>query len=306
MGMTPSLEPKRDRRVLRALGLRGLLALALSLQPAWTLAASPMMSIIDGEAMVIDGAERHAGVVGLVVQPQAIVHTGERTAVVRIEWPDGVVADLGPSTRVLIEPPGFGPRDRRLPSLYLLEGWVKLSAGDAGAAPGLLGTTLDVQPVAGSVVVHARGQESFVFAEAGPVQVQDRRAAGPRASLKAGEVFAGPATGKPALSARPTPEQMQKVPKAFRDPLPRRAASLKGRKIEVRALAPPRYEDLRDWLQGEPALRRGFPGRFAALLSDSAFRAAVTAQLSRHAEWTPLIYPDKPPKPAGAASRTGP
>ena len=76
----------------------GLLGLVLALAlPAG--AAPARITIVDGAAVVIDGARRFTATEGLLLGDRALIETGPAAVLLRVEWPDGSAADFGPATR---------------------------------------------------------------------------------------------------------------------------------------------------------------------------------------------------------------
>ena len=271
--------------------------------PGWVKAAA-LVTIVDGEALLLDGNRSVVAVEGLKVADETLVRTTAKTTLLRVEWPDGSVADFGPDTQAMLNPPGFGLRGGRTPSVYLLRGWLKLSAMGSGPAAGLLTPRIDVQPLKGALVVMAVGDETWVFAEGGSATLAERElkpASSP--TLKNGEVYLRTGSGKGAVSPRPSPAQMQRVPRGFRDSLPLRTAALKDKPVQAKAAPPASYADLRDWLVAETALRKTFTKRFAERTKDADFRAGLTQNLAKHPEWEPVLFPERFTKPASAPAR---
>jgi hypothetical protein len=269
--------------------------------PAWLLSAwlallalpalgQPLLTLLDGEARVIENARHLTGVAGLRLAPGTIVDTGAASALVRIEWPDGVVADLGAATRVMVQPPGFTARAGQAPRLYLLRGWLKLASGGRDATAGVVTPTLELLPFSGAAVVDADRRERRVFAESGALELLERPG-GQRVALPAGAMYAD-AEG---VRARPAADWLARVPRAFRDAIPRRAATFAQRDVSASVLPPPTYAAVAEWFTAEPAVRRSFPRRFVSWASDPAFRRELQSHLSAHREWNPVLNPPPPP-----------
>lgn len=262
--------------------------------------AAPTVTIVDGEAVVVDGARALLAAEGQRLGDEALVRTDARTRLLRLEWPDGTAADIGPDTQAMVGPGGLA-RGGKSPVLYLLRGWAKISSPAAAAAGGLIAPRLDVQPFKGTLVVMSAADEAWVFAETGTAVLADREPKAGVATLKAGEVYLRAGAAKGTVSPRPTPAQMQRVPKGFRDALPLRLQTLKDKQPAVRGLAPPTYAELGDWLKAEKPLRRNFTRRFAERVRDPAFRAGLSDHLAVHPEWEPVLFPERfQPKPASA------
>ncbi len=253
------------------------------------------LTLIEGDAIVIDGARVMAAAPGLALKPLSIVETQAGSRLVRIEFADGSMADLGPQTRVMVAPRGFPSREGKPPALYLLAGWVKQTSAPGSPAAGLTTPALDLLPFSGAVVVHATPQAQRVFVEAGRTQLVERRRGGTRPALANGEMYAAePGTGGTVMP-RPSSDFIAAMPRMFRDRIPSQAARFKDAVVDAAALPSPSYAGLRDWLVAEPLIRRDFPRRFGALAGQGAFRSALEAGLSQHPEWTPVLYPPPPP-----------
>lgn len=285
----------------------GLLGLVLALAlPAC--AAPARITIVDGSAVVIDGARRFSATEGLLLGDRALIETGPAAVLLRVEWPDGSAADFGPATRAMVSPGPVGPGSPRPPAFYLLQGWAKHSAAAAPPAVGLQTPTLRVELGQGAVLAFEAATEGFLFVESGSATATARGAAGASpAALAAGAVYLRAAGGWVA-QGRATPAQLQRVPPGLRTTLPLRAARFAGKPVVAAPLPPPTYADLQAWLSAERALRGDFPRRFSALAADPAFRKGLGEHLAAHPEWAAVLNPERPrpphpARPAVAASR---
>lgn len=289
------------KRRLQSLGLVLVTVAAAAVTAAPSVQAAAMVTIVEGEATLIDGARALVAAEGLKVGDETLVRTGPSTTLLRLEWPDGTAADFGPDTQAMLEPGGFGKRGGRAPAVYLLRGWLKLSSLGQAATPGALTARVDLAPFKGSLVLMAVGDETWVFAESGSGTVAERHARPPvNLALKPGEVYARSGAAKGAVAPRSSPSQMQRVPRGFRDSLPLRSAALQGRSVAARNAPAPTYAELGEWLAAEQPLRRGFTRRFAERARDTAFRAALVEHLVAHPEWEPVLFPERFVKPASA------
>ncbi|KPF50190.1 hypothetical protein IP87_10345 [beta proteobacterium AAP121] len=250
------------------------------------LAQGAVLTLLEGEATLVDGARRVAAVPGVRLKAGTLVETGASTGLLRLEWPDRTVVDLGPATKAMVQPPGFAARNGKAPVLYLLQGWAKLSGGSE-ASGGLVTAAFDVLPLQGTAVVQAMRPQPAAFAETGTLVLVERPSA-KRQTLPTGGWWGG------RLEARPPAGWMGGVPRAFRDTLPLRADTFKDRAFTPAPLPAPTYEALADWLGAEPALRRDFPRRFEALAQEPAFRRALQSKMSAHPEWARLLNPPEP------------
>jgi hypothetical protein len=278
----------------------------VALSSSLALAQPALMSIVEGDATVIDGVRRFNAVEGQTLAERALVETGAQLRLLRIEWPDGTVADFGPDTRAVLAPAGAAAGGRRGPAFHLLQGWAKQSSLGTAATAGQRTAAFELTAFKGTAVSRVAADQSWLFVEAGEVTLVERdlRPA-QRLTVAAGAVYTRDGRGPGATAPRPTPEQLRAVPRGFRDTLPLRAASFAGKAPTLQPLPAPTYADLRPWLTAEPAVRADFPRRFAALARDPAFRRGLVDNLAAHPEWRPVLYPD-PPKPASAPAASVP
>lgn len=278
-----------------------LAALWCALAVGHAVAAPPAphrFTLLEGDAIVIDGARAFAAAPGLVLKPWAIVETRADSRLVRIEFADGSMADLGPQTRVMLAPRGFPPREKMSPSLYLLSGWVKQSSAAGAPAAGLVTPAIDLLPFSGVVVVQASATLHRVFVESGRARLVERRRDGERPAFASGEMYAAEAGAAGSVAPRPSADFIAAMPRMFRETIPSQAARYQDAAVEAAALPAPDYAALRDWLVAEPLIRRDFPRRFAVLARQKAFRSGLEANLAQHVEWTPVLYPPPPPTPS--------
>jgi hypothetical protein len=260
--------------------------------------AAVLVTILEGEATLIDGHQALSAAEGVAVDDETLVHTDARTNVLRLEWPDGSAADLGPDTQVMVNPRKTNGRPATEASLYLLRGWVKLSAPDKGRTPDLLSPQLEVKPFDGALVLMSLADETWAFSETGRVTLIERNLKpASSAALKRGEAYSRAGDGRGTVSARPAPGQLQRVPRGFRAELPLRRAAFEGRNVDAKPAPTPTYADLEGWLSAERTLRRPFVRRFSALTRDRGFRNDLAKHLRSHPEWEPVLFPERFVKP---------
>ncbi len=263
-----------------------------------------VISVLEGEAVVVDGMRRVAAVAGLRLEPGAIIETTAKTAILRLEGGDQSTYDLGPDTRAMLAPPGFPVRNERPPQVYLMQGWLKGTARGPREAAGIVTPALEVLPFKGAVVLQQAKREHAAFVEGGRVDLVERRVGSGSIAINAGEFYGGEGARRGSVAARPAPSWLQTVPRAFRDPIPLRAAAFRDRRVEASPLPGPTYAQLADWLTAEMTLRAAMPGRFAPLVRDASFRAEITSHLSAHPEWGPIVNPEpRPRRTTSGASR---
>jgi hypothetical protein len=248
-------------------------------------AAEPaaVVTVLEGSATVIVGPRALAAAPGARLGAGTLVETDATTGLLRLEWPDGTLLDLGPSTRVMLQP---GAVAGRAPLFYLLQGWAKQS--QTKVAAGQAAVAFDAGPFSGVLVSQVEEGQSVLFAETGGGPFTARRQ-GVSATLKAGESAVLSGNTAPQVSPRPPLAWLKQMPKSFRETLPPMANKLKGPAPTLRPRATLTYSALQPWLVAEPAIRRDFHSRFAELLGDRVFRDAVTSQLAQHPEWEAVL-----------------
>lgn len=290
------------KRVVRLAALW--LGLLLLLPSLCTAAPMGVVTIVDGEAMLTREATRHQLAESVRLAAGDIVETSAKTRLVRIEFADGLILDLGPESRALLAPKLAGERSKLPSRVHLLRGVAKLTLPQAlpPAAATFSSPVFDVIGVARSAVFIVQADNAFAFAESGTVTLQERRngKAGAPATLKNGEFFARSGDAKAAVTARPTPAFIQQLPRPFLDTLPSRAALFKAREVEPKRLGDLSFADAEAWIDAE-GLRAQFATRWKALARNPEFHAAVAANLRAHPEWDRILHPEKYlPKPASA------
>jgi len=276
----------------------------------------PVLSILDGKAYLLRGAERLELAQGVRLVRLDIIETGAEGRLVRIEFSDGLAISLGPGSRLLLEPAFVGERGRAA-RLYLLQGWIKLNlptppagAKPATGGPALLATpAFDLLGATGSVVALVAEGKAQVFVETGTLSLQERdvgRPVGSQQTLRTGEFFSRVGSAKSGLTPRPAPDFVQSLPRSFLDTLPSRAELFKDREVAPKAQAEFSYADVRHWLTAEPTLRRASMPRWRPLTRNAAFRNALVANMAAHPEWDRVLFPEKYlPKPAAPAPQAG-
>lgn len=273
-------------------------ALLAALLPA-TLAASTigLVTIADGEVVVLRGTQRFAAAEGLRLQADDIVRTGEATKLARLELSDGSTLDLGAATELLLRP--TAKLAGRASLLYLARGWLKVDAGEAVGS--IAAPQLDVPQVAGHAVLRVTPQAAVVFAETGTVRIDERT------TLRDGDAWVRRAGAAAAVLKRPPADLMQGLPRGFVDSLPRRSDRFEGMNVQLGTGEELRYAEVAHWLNAEPALRAAFVPRFASRARDRAFRAGLVAELRAHPEWDRTLFPEKyRPKPVLVVRRPAP
>jgi hypothetical protein len=282
--------------------LRALWIILLLAAPAWSPAATlATATIVDGSPTLLRASSKTTLVEGSRLAASDIVETGTARHL-RIEFADGVLLDLGPSTSVQLAPRLLRDPARRGARVYLRQGTAKLSVPTpAAAGPLLAAERLDLRTSRGGAVVLVDGAEVSVFAESGEATLVEQRGGKALAPvrLKEGEFFAGG-----SVTSNAQPAFIARLPKAFLDTLPARAAlfgASEPASVPAGALV---YADVQPWIDAEPALRAGFVTRWRALARLPEFRKGLEQGLAAHPEWDRVLYPEKylPPESAPTAA----
>jgi hypothetical protein len=269
-----------------------------------------MATIVDGEAVLVRDSARLLLAEGVRLAKDDIVENTAKGRLVRIEFSDGAMLDLGPNTRVLLAPRLSGDKSRAQPLVHLLNGSAKMSVpkGHPPVTDAMSSPAFDVNGLVRSAVFIVQPGEAYAFAEAGELVLREREGAkaGAIRTLKGGEFFAHQGSEQAAITERPTQAFIQRLPRPFLDTLPARAAVFKAREPEPKALGEIAFAEAEAWIDAE-GLRSHFATRWKALAQNPAFREGLAANMRAHPEWDRVLFPEKYlPKPAASgASRYG-
>lgn len=283
----------------------------VSTTPAWAAAqGAALITILEGSAQVIRGTDTAPATPGMVLVRGDIVNTSADNGLVRIEFADQVMLDLGPGTRVLLRPPVKPANGVGEAHAYLLTGFAKLTAAgqsastalDTGSVNSARVLTPHIEIITGKVCLlevqaNATERRTQVFAETGESRALPRpggRAADTAAPvLKTGQWLSAAAGSAPRVSEQPTSLWLQSVPPALRDSLGARAARFAALRQTFKKETEVSYADVGMWLQAEPALRAALLPRWKARSRNAAFRAAVVDSMRLHPEWDRVLFPEK-------------
>ena len=86
-----------------------------------------LATVVEGDAVLVRQTTKLALKPGMRLMSGDLLQTGPTSAVVRIEFGNGAIADLGPQTQVMLQPRLASGAKRRQAPLYALSGWIKLS-----------------------------------------------------------------------------------------------------------------------------------------------------------------------------------
>jgi hypothetical protein len=263
---------------------------------------------LEGDALIVRGAARLRAAEGMRLALGDIVETANGTFA-QIELNDQTVLGLGGATRVMIGGPAKLKAERQL---YALTGWFKIT--NARKDPNARGfemrsPLLEIGVMPAVVTLQLKPGEVALFAERGELKLNERQAgaaAGPVA-VRPGQYYRRAAAARGTAGPAAPPGFVNDMPRAFRDSLPLRAEKFKDRDVSPKPAPDFVYADVEAWLKAESPFRRQFIERWRVKARDSAFRAALIANLSSHPEWDPILFPEKylPKDPASAASASG-
>lgn len=279
--------------MIRALMLAAALAMTWN---AHAVDSSGTITILEGNALVYRGAGSVRGVEGLMLARGDIVDMAA-SSFAQIEYSDQSIIQFGPATRAMM----IGGTERQKPErwLYLMEGWVKLSAAKQSptTAPALelRSPLIDVPANAAVVVLRQSPSDVSLFVERGELRLAERQANGSTVAvpLKTGDFYARKQGWRGTVTHKATPGFVTEMPRDFRDSLPSRLDRFRDRQVQPMEAPGFAYADVELWLKAEPAVRRPLVQRWRGKAREPAFRAALIANLSAHPEWDPVLFPEK-------------
>ncbi len=269
--------------------------------------AAARLTILEGEASVIREVGKSAAPVGLALQAGDIIETSKSADLVRVEFSDRSILDLGPATRVLLRPPLAAHSTGQRPYVYVLSGWIKMTAPPAAAnaqasvvAPWVEALT------AGTVLMHVSPQGSIAFAETRESVVAPRgsaRSEGGNLTLTAGQFVSASAGAALEVSPQPPAQWTQRVPMSLREHPPSRLDRFANANVMLADSRDVGYADIQAWLTAEPALRNALRSRWEILSVDAAFKDELVRNMRQHPEWDRVLLARKPvTKPAPATT----
>jgi hypothetical protein len=243
------------------------------------------LTILDGEAVLLRGANRFALAEGVRIRAADIVQSGPGGRLLRFELDDGSTVALGPDTQAQ-----FFPDLRPKAVLYLLQGWAKFSAAKAApmamSTPGFSRAQFDHE-----LVVQVLPDGFSLFVEGGDLALEGMASGGKTISLKAGEWMHQGAGGKPERSPQLPGTFVTAMPRPFMDKLPSLAARFASQETVPKRVSAISYADLQGWLHAESRLVKANLPRWKPLAQTPEFRHSLEAGLATHPEWAPLLVP---------------
>jgi hypothetical protein len=257
---------------------------------------SAVLTILEGSATLIRGTSK-LGAAGCVrAQPDDLIETGKDTYA-QLEFEDGTRLDLGPKTQLQIEHPGETRADR--PALYLLSGWIKLTVGGQHSpGPAFATPVFDGVDLVGAVLARIDARGGTLFVEQGRARLANRHTHGGTLALKDGDFVSVSREGRATVDTRPSKEFVDQMPRPFRDSIPSRLAVCHEREVAAKPLGEISYREVEPWINAELSVRRQFVHAWRSKADDPDFRLELTARLSLHPEWGPVLFPELyAPKP---------
>ncbi len=289
--------------------LAALLVLASTVALAQDLIGT--ITILEGDALVYRGLGRVQAAEGVRLGAGDIIEMGG-TGFMQIELPDNTVLQIGPRSRALLNASSARPKPER--SIYVIEGWIKISADkrDAKGGPGLdlRSPLLEIPAQEGALVIKIAATDVAAFAESAEAKIVERQASGVAlpVSLKLGDLYVRKAGTKGIVDPAGRSAFLTGMPAVFKDSLPSRIDRYRDKPVTPKAGSEFSYAEIEPWLKSDPAMRKQFVQRWRAKATDPAFRTALIANLNGHPEWDPILYPEKylpkpPPPPPPQVAR---
>jgi len=254
------------------------------------------VTFLEGSLRIIRGTAVLQAAEGSRVRQGDILESSEK-GFAQMEFTDGAIAAIGPSSRMYIfrhraggSPGGSAAGEE----FVLLSGWLKAeSDAKAGTcryeSPLLAATTKN-----GAIVLHTDESESDVFIESGSAavaEVASEGMVGKPAAGNAGQFFSRHRGKAVVSSSRPTSAFLDGLPRPFRDALPPRLSHFKGKPVEPKVQHPVSYAEIQPWLTIPSAWRKGFVDRFQSRLADPEFRKQLEAHAAEYPEWATVLHP---------------
>jgi hypothetical protein len=258
----------------------------------WTSAACAaergVYTIADGDPRVLRRTTWYRLEAGARAESGDVVDVGEHGQVQIELQHGGAIGVMGPALAYVADTASDA---KAAPTLMLLRGWIK--AANASKAPPI---RLDLPSSAlrvadGIVVVHCDAMHTEVFVESGRASLLTPAARGKEQARDAGEGAFWHRSGDRAfeMDDRPSQAFIGAMPRALRDALPTLASHFEGAPPTLAAGREITFVEAEPWLSG--ATRRIFARRFAARLSDPAFRSAAAAH--GVPEWDRTLHPER-------------
>ena len=247
------------------------------------------VTFLEGSLRIIRGTTTFQATEGTRLTLGDIVATSDN-GFAQLEFVDGAIVALGPSTGIYIFRHGTGgPAGAEL---VLLNGWLKGQADLPSGSYRFESPTLVATTGNGVVLFHQHESECDVFVESGSAaigEVSSDGSAGKPTSGKAGQFFSRHKGKNLVGSLRPDAAFLEAMPRPFRDALPSRLTHFVNKSAQPKAQRPVSYAEIQPWLTMPSAWRKGFVDRFGPRLKDPEFRKQLEVHAAEHPEWAPLL-----------------
>lgn len=254
------------------------------------------VTALEGNAVVIQGALCKPTVEGERIGAGAILETDSETKFLRLSLSDGITIDLGPSSSVMLWPPGLQGKGLPPPLLYVLKGWVKLSTTNR-TTRALLSPGAELRALDGVAVFELQLPQTRLFIESGHAWLVERRNSheGRTIPLKSEDFYWQAVPGTGSIQPRIDADMLAGLPLAFRDSLPRTSPVFVMRSAPPAKATKPSYALLEPWLDApDSTLRAQLARRFAEFARNADFRRRLQQDLPAHPEWRPILFPPDP------------
>ncbi|TFW20086.1 hypothetical protein [Duganella callida] len=272
----------------------GLLTLMATVLPAPASAQTALLSHAERPARLIRKTTVYDAPAGVRLLPGDIVESG--ASGLQIEWPNGAVLALGPSSSVQLDGPAS-------PTVLLLRGWLKLAATKpANSQLAASAGPWQLKADHGSAILHLAGTKTELFVEQGPLPLTETDRPGATGPTAVGRDQYAVRNGEQALqvSQRAPRQFVSEMPRTFYDPLVTIASRI--RPADPAALREIEVQDLASWNDVPPLLRKRMVAQFTPRLNDAAFRQNVEAQLGDDPDWRQALQKTVKKRPPGMSN----
>lgn len=261
--------------------------------PAW--AQRALLSHAEQPAKLIRKTTVYDAPVGSGLLPGDIVESGARG--VQIEWANGALVALGPSSSMQLAAANGAP------VVNLLRGWMKMSAGKTvtgrvHAAAGALEVRASAPPASG--IVYLAQDTTEVFADLGTLSVSDKDKGGDAVPVAREQYAIRRGAVALQVAARPPKRFIAEMPRTFFDPLvavARPAASAQAAPLREVAAG-----DLIGWGAAPPALRKRLLAQFSSRMADPSFAKDAETVLGEDPDWRAVLQQQAATKKRNAIS----
>lgn len=248
-----------------------------------------LVSIADGEPFtIIRGDGLWTGARGATLVAGDMIETGSGAFLV-VEMQGGSLVGIGPSSQV------YFLQRADVATLVVLKGWVKadIRAKANSGAMRVVGTRLGIQGQQAVVLLDADERSDEIFDEQGSATLLLREHAATHMDkeTKPNQFFSRAEHAAVILQPHPSAAFVARMPIAFRDSLPEKAAASLKKPVEPKWVRNVTYSDIESWFTMPGDWRAGFIGRFRGRLKDPAFFSALDAHLAVHPEWASILHP---------------